>query len=100
VDLIICVGENCHLSGSEVVVTQLQEYLANSPLKDSVTLKGSFCLGKCSEHDQVTLRLGEEVFQVRAEEAARYFRKRIAPRIEAMLAAASTAERTTTAKES
>ena len=85
-DLIICVGEHCHLKGSEVVVSQLQEYLANSPLAENVTLKGSFCLGHCSDFEQVTLRLEDEFFHVKAEEAARFFRKRIAPRIEARLA--------------
>lgn len=82
-DLIVCVGDHCHLNGSEMVVTRLQELLAESGLNEKVTLKGSFCLGHCSQNGEVALRLGEQVFHTQYQETAACFEQQIKPVIDA-----------------
>ena len=83
-DLIVCVGDHCHLNGSEMVVTRLQELLAEAGLSDTVTLKGSFCLGHCSAKEEVTLRLGEQIFHTPYQDTAACFDEQIKPAIAAL----------------
>lgn len=85
-DLIVCVGENCHLNGSEEVVRCFQRLLAEPAFAGRVTLKGSFCVGNCSANREVTIRLADEFFHTRYQEAEACFRERIQPRLAAMLA--------------
>jgi NADH:ubiquinone oxidoreductase subunit E len=87
-DLIVCVGDHCHLSGSEVVVRTFQELLADSDLDSQVTLKGSFCCGQCQPDAGVTIRLEGEFFTTRYEDAEACFQDVITPRIRELLASA------------
>ena len=90
-DLIVCVGDHCHLSGSEMVVRTFQELLAETGLVDRVTLKGSFCCGQCSGHEEedlVTIRLHGEFFNTRYEDAEACFRDQLKPRLDQLLAGA------------
>ena len=87
-DLIVCVGDHCHLSGSEVVVRTFQELLADTDLGSHVTLKGSFCCGQCSADSGVTIRLEGAFFNTRYEDAEACFRDVITPRIRELLASA------------
>ncbi len=86
-DLIICVGESCHLSGSEEVVRCFQRLLAAPEFADRVTLKGSFCVGRCATPGEVTIRLADEVYHTRHQDAEACFRDQIQPRLDALLAA-------------
>jgi len=93
VDLIVCVGDHCHLSGSEMVVRSFQDLLRESGLSDRVTLKGSFCCGQCGEgpaedDGEVTIRLEGEVFHTRYQDAEACFRDAVKPRLDALLAGA------------
>ena len=45
----ICIGSACHLKGSYDIIHYLQEKIAEEHLEEEITLKASFCLGKCSE---------------------------------------------------
>ncbi len=86
-DLIVCVGDNCHLNGSEMVVKCFQEKLTRNGLGKQVTLKGSFCLGQCREDDdRVNMRLGDEYFRTKYEDAEACFESTIKPRLEELLA--------------
>ena len=85
-DLIVCVGDHCHLNGSEVVVRCFQDMLAKSDLGERVTLKGSFCCGQCSEGSGVTVRIEDEFFHTGCQDAEACFRDTIKPRLEALLA--------------
>jgi len=85
VDLIVCVGDHCHLNGSEMVVRSFQDQLVRADLSAQVTLKGSFCLGHCAGPDEVAIRLGDRVFHTRYQDADDYFRDHIKPAIEAQL---------------
>ncbi len=84
-DLIVCVGDHCHLSGSEMVVRCFQDLLATTGLEERVTLKGSFCCGQCSGADGVTIRVEDESFHTRYEDAEACFRDAIGPRLEQLL---------------
>ena len=85
-DLSGCVGDHCHLSGSEIVVRCFQDLLATTDLQKQVTLKGSFCCGQCSEDDGVTIRLEGEFFHTRYQDAEACFQTEIKPRLEELLA--------------
>ena len=88
-DLIVCVGDHCHLNGSEMVVRCFQKLLAAALLAGQVTLKGSFCCGQCDgaeDSDRVTIRSEGRVFFTRYEEAEDCFLGEIRPHLEALLA--------------
>ena len=56
----VCVGSSCHLKGSPEIVELLQESIEKENLGDSVTLVGSFCIGKCN-HVGVTIQVDDEI---------------------------------------
>lgn len=87
-DLIVCVGDHCHLNGSEMVVRCFQEQLVREDLAADVTLKGSFCIGCCAGPDEVAIRLADQVFHTRYQDADACFRDHIKPAIEAQRAGA------------
>lgn len=43
----VCVGSSCHLKGSYDVIQLFKEAIAANALESQVTLKATFCLGKC-----------------------------------------------------
>lgn len=43
----VCVGSSCHLKGSYDVIQLFKEAIATNALEGQVTLKATFCLGKC-----------------------------------------------------
>ena len=45
--VLVCVGSSCHLKGSYEIIELFKARLAKEKLEDKVTLKGTFCLGKC-----------------------------------------------------
>ena len=57
----VCVGSSCHLKGSPEIVRMMQDAITSYHLEQSITLAGSFCLGKCSPTG-VTVQIDEEVF--------------------------------------
>ena len=88
-DLIVCVGDHCHLAGSEVVVRRFQELLTETGLAGRVTLKGCFCCGQCGdEDDEVTIRLHGEIVHTRYQDAEACFRETLKPRLDQLLAGA------------
>ena len=44
----VCVGSACHLKGSPDIIELLQKAVEEHHLEDTVTLSGSFCIGKCN----------------------------------------------------
>lgn len=45
--VLVCVGSSCHLKGSYEIIELFKARLIKENLEDKVTLKGTFCLGKC-----------------------------------------------------
>ena len=88
-DLIVCVGDHCHLNGSEMVVRCFQELLAEDALEREVTLKGSFCCGQCSgveDAASVCIRCAGRVFFTHYTDAEACFREQIRPALDGLLA--------------
>jgi NADH-quinone oxidoreductase subunit G len=56
----VCVGSSCHLKGSYDVIELFKTALANNNLADKVTLKATFCLGKCGVAG-VTVKIDNEI---------------------------------------
>ncbi len=63
----ICVGSSCHLKGSYEVVKEMERYIENNELTDEIRLKGSFCLGHCTEG--VSAKVDGKVISVSPENA-------------------------------
>lgn len=57
----ICIGSACHLKGSYDIINYLKEHIAEDNLEEQITLKASFCLGKCSE--AVSVQVNEHPIQ-------------------------------------
>lgn len=54
----ICIGSACHLKGSYEIINYLKERIENEGLEEKITLKASFCLGKCS--DAVSVQVNDD----------------------------------------
>lgn len=76
----ICIGEFCHLQGSEVITRVFMTLAEKEKLGDKFDFKGVFCQGKCQEQG-VSVRVGEIVHKVKAEEAEKFFREVVVPAV-------------------
>lgn len=78
-DLVVCVGESCHLSGAEIVVKRFMELIDENKLADRIALKGSFCSGECCAKcpDEISVRWNSQVFQVTPDTAQLAFTRDI-----------------------
>ena len=73
----VCVGSSCHLKGSPEIVELLQESIEKENLGDSVTLVGSFCIGKCNRVG-VTIQVDDEIHTgITRENFKEFFQKQI-----------------------
>lgn len=45
--VLVCVGSSCHLKGSYNIIELMKQAIEKNSLQDKVTLKATFCLGKC-----------------------------------------------------
>jgi NADH:ubiquinone oxidoreductase subunit E len=70
----VCVGSACHLKGAYDIIDVFQKLIETHRISDRVTLKGSFCLGKCSKG--VSVKIDEsEVMSVTPDCAESFFEK-------------------------
>jgi len=77
----VCVGSSCHLKGAYEVIKLCEEAIAESSVRETINLKGTFCLGKCSE-EGVTLNIdGEIITGVSPENFMNIFEERVLPRL-------------------
>ena len=56
----VCVGSSCHLKGSHTIVKLMKEAIAKHNIEDKVTLKATFCLGKCGVAG-VSVKINDEI---------------------------------------
>ncbi len=77
-EIVICVGSSCHLKGAEDVIKTFKELIEKENLEAKIVLKGSFCMGKCSE-DGVTVKIGEEIYKTNPQSAENFFYNKIMP---------------------
>lgn len=45
--ILVCVGSSCHLKGSYDIIELMKDAIKKNNIEDKVTLKATFCLGKC-----------------------------------------------------
>jgi redox-sensing transcriptional repressor len=81
-ELMICVGSSCHLKGSEEVVKSFKQLMEKENINRKVTLKGSFCMGQCSDTG-VTIQLGDNVYKIKSEESETFFYETLLPAFKA-----------------
>lgn len=55
----ICIGSACHLKGSYDVINTFKTIIEEKELEESLELKSSFCLGKCSEAVSIKVDNGD-----------------------------------------
>ncbi|MDS1002477.1 (2Fe-2S) ferredoxin domain-containing protein [Clostridium sporogenes] len=67
----ICVGSACHLKGSYKVINSIQNFIEKNNLKDKVEIKGSFCLGHCTEG--VSVKVKDQIYSVNEENTEEFF---------------------------
>ena len=73
----VCVGSSCHLKGSPEIVELLQKSIEKENLGDSVTLVGSFCIGKCNRVG-VTIQVDDEIHTgITRENFKEFFKEQI-----------------------
>jgi NADH:ubiquinone oxidoreductase subunit E len=81
-ELKVCVGSSCHLRGSEMVVQTFQRIIDKEKLQSSLEIKGSFCVGECSEQD-VSVQLDGQSYRTTPAEAESFFYSQLLPLIRA-----------------
>ena len=58
--VLVCVGSSCHLKGSYEIIELFKARIAKENLEDKITLKGTFCLGKCAVAG-VSIQVDDEI---------------------------------------
>ena len=77
-DLFVCVGSSCHLKGSKEIIDKLNELISKEGMTSKIVLKGSFCMGKCSERG-VSVKLNDEIFSLEENDVELFFNRKILP---------------------
>lgn len=75
-DIYVCVGSSCHIKNSRAVINKLNSRIQMEGLEDKVTLRGTFCMGACSNQG-VSVRVDNKVYSVTEENADDFFDKNI-----------------------
>jgi NADH:ubiquinone oxidoreductase subunit E len=82
VTISICVGSSCHLKGAYDIIHQCERLIEELGLKSQVELRGTFCLGRCTE-DGVTVVVDDEILSgVSPENFRGIFESKVLPRIQ------------------
>lgn len=77
----VCVGSSCHLKGSEKIVELLGRAVEEHGLENTITLSGSFCIGKCNRTG-VTVQVDDEVCTgITPESFPQFFNEKILSKI-------------------
>ena len=76
--LSVCIGTSCHLNGAHNVVMSFQHLIEEYGLHDKVTVAAAFCMQTCSGGG-VSVRINEEKFMIKAEEARSFFKEKVLP---------------------
>lgn len=79
-EVTVCIGSSCHLKGSRDVIGVLQRLIALGQVEDRVELKGSFCMGECTNNG-VCVCIDGERFKVTPLETEAFFKDEIVKRL-------------------
>lgn len=81
VTLSVCVGSACHIKGSSKVIKSFQRLIEINNLNNEVELKGSFCLGECTEGVAVRIDEDDTVYSISESNIEEFFKVQILGRI-------------------
>jgi len=77
----VCVGSSCHLKGAHEFIEFLKNEIEDRQLYNEVELKGSFCMGHCTEG--VNVKFDEELISIKSlDELKEHFRNKALNAIE------------------
>jgi len=77
----VCVGSACHLKGSYDVIKAIQRLVEFYNLNKKLELKGSFCLGHCTEGVSVKINEEDTIFSVNKTNVEEFFNEQVLGRI-------------------
>jgi NADH:ubiquinone oxidoreductase subunit E len=80
ININICIGSGCHLKGSYNVIKEMQKYIDEKELSDTIKINGSFCLGNCTKAVSVQID-GEDIVSVNENIIPEFFEKYILPKL-------------------
>lgn len=77
----ICVGTACHLQGAYHIIDSLQTIIRDRKIS-GVTIKGVFCLGKCTQK-AIAVKLNDEpqIYLVNDDNLDDFFEQEVMPRL-------------------
>jgi|YNPBryulayer2012_1023412.scaffolds.fasta_scaffold00936_11 NADH:ubiquinone oxidoreductase subunit E len=82
VTISVCVGSSCHLKGAYEIIQACEEAIDRLGLKDKVELKGTFCLGQCTEAGVTVVIDGEVLHGVSVDNFEEIFTKKVLCKLE------------------
>ena len=74
----VCIGTACYLNGANNVAMTFRHLVEEYGLHDKVEIGASFCSQGCSRSN-VSVKIGDEKFSIRAEEARSFFKEKVLP---------------------
>lgn len=78
----ICIGSSCHLKGSRELVDLFTQEVEKRNLQDKVSLKGSFCKGKCNR-EGVTVQVDDELYTgITPEKFTAFFEENVVKKLQ------------------
>lgn len=81
VTLSVCVGSACHIKGSSKIIKLFQRLIEINNLNNEVELKGSFCLGECTEGVAVRIDEDDTIYSISESNIEEFFKVQILGRI-------------------
>ncbi len=75
----ICVGSSCHLKGSRIIISKLEDLIEKNNLKGKIELNGSFCMGNCV--NGVCVKVEDIIYSVHPETTEEFFQTHVLRRL-------------------
>jgi len=76
----VCVGSSCHVRGSHEIIRRYEQLIVEHHVKDEVTLKGCFCMERCTEGVNMDID-GEPLSAQTLQDAERIFQEKVLARV-------------------
>lgn len=78
-EVTVCIGSSCHLRGSRDVAMILERLIRSHGLEGQVELKGSFCMGECT--NGICVGIDGQKFSLTPATTEDFFNKEILGRL-------------------
>ena len=78
IELSVCIGSACHISGAHNVVATFQHMIEKYELHDKIDFKASFCMKQCSA-EGVAVTINGEKERISPDNAKAFFKEKILP---------------------